>query len=118
MITAAVPKLPFIDKQATLHYYCTQLGFRLLNDYGDYLLIQKDQAELHLFSFPALQPSQSDFMIYLRLDGDIHGYYAQLQQQGVAIHPNGALAQKPWQQWEFSLLDPNGTLLTFGQSAD
>ncbi len=116
MITAVVPKLPFIDKQATLHYYTEQLGFHLLSDYGDYFLMEKDAAELHFFAFPGLQPSKSDFMIYLRMDAGIDVYYQKLQQRGVAIHPNGPLELKPWQQWEFSLLDPNGTLLTFGQS--
>jgi hypothetical protein len=118
MITAAIPKLPFIDKQATIDYYCTQLGFVLANDYGDYFLIEKDAAEIHFFAYPGLQPNKSDFMIYLRMEAGIHEYYQQLQRQLVAIHPNAALEQKPWQQWEFSLLDPNGTLLTFGQSVD
>jgi hypothetical protein len=34
----------------------------------------------------------------------------------VSIHPNGHLEDKPWQQREFSLLDPDNNLLTFGQS--
>jgi hypothetical protein len=33
----------------------------------------------------------------------------------VAIHPNGNLATKPWGQREFSVLDPDNNLLTFGQ---
>lgn len=32
------------------------------------------------------------------------------------IHPNGHLALKPWKQKEFSLLDPDNNLLTFGQT--
>ena len=32
------------------------------------------------------------------------------------IHPNGSLTTKPWGQKEFSLLDPDNNLLTFGQS--
>ena len=115
MITAAIPKLPFIDKQATLDFYIRQLGFELLSDYGDYLLLRRDGAELHFFSHPKLQPAQSDFMVYLRVDQGLQALYAQWQEQGVAIHPNGPLEAKPWGQWEFALLDPNGTLLTFGE---
>ena len=35
--------------------------------------------------------------------------------QKISIHPNGPLEIKPWGQKEFSLLDPDGNLLTFGQ---
>lgn len=34
----------------------------------------------------------------------------------VDIHPAGHLKAKPWGQKEFSLLDPDNNLLTFGQS--
>jgi len=32
------------------------------------------------------------------------------------IHPNGKLGIKPWGQKEFSILDPDNNLLTFGQN--
>lgn len=35
--------------------------------------------------------------------------------EDITIHPNGSLETKPWGMKEFSLLDPNGTLLTFGE---
>jgi hypothetical protein len=55
-------------------------------------------------------------MIYLRIDAAIETFYQQLQDLKVVIHPNGKLELKPWNQKEFSILDPNGTLLTFGQA--
>jgi uncharacterized glyoxalase superfamily protein PhnB len=116
MISSVVPKLPFIDKQKTLAFYVDQLGYTLQSDYGDYVVLNFPEAELHLFSFPTLVPTKSDFMIYLRVDKDIEKLYQQLQQAGVAIHPNGALKDAPWGQREFAILDPNGTLLTFGQA--
>lgn len=116
MITTAIPKLPFIDKQKTLDYYVNQLGFDLISDYGDYLILIQGSVELHFFSFAEFLPQKSDFMIYLRIDNDIEGYYQKLQDLGVKIHPNGKLESKVWHQKEFSIVDPNGTLLTFGQS--
>lgn len=116
MITTAIPKLPFIDKQKTINFYVNQLGFIVGADYGDYLLMDYGNVELHFFLFPGLNPRKSDFMIYLRIDNDIEGYYQKLQDLGVKIHPNGKLETKPWNQKEFSIIDPNGTLLTFGQS--
>ena len=116
MIKTIIPKLPFIDKQKTLDFYIDQLGFSLLSDYGDYILLSCDTVEIHFFSFPTLIPEKSDFMIYLRIDTDIEKYYQKLQKLEVEIHPNGTLETKPWNQKEFSIIDPNGTLLTFGQA--
>jgi uncharacterized glyoxalase superfamily protein PhnB len=88
----------------------------LLSDYGDYILMKKDEVEIHFFSFPTLDPKKSDFMIYLRIDDDIEKYYKELQNVGIEIHPNAKLEKKPWNQIEFAIIDPNGTLLTFGQA--
>lgn len=115
MITAIIPKLPFIDKGKTLSFY-ESLGFVLNSDYGDYCIISKDDFEIHLFSFNDLNPMKSDFMIYVRLENEIDGFYKKLMDNNIEIHPNGKLEVKPWNQIEFSIIDPNGTLLTFGQS--
>ncbi|MFC4738747.1 bleomycin resistance protein [Flavobacterium ponti] len=116
MITTVIPKLPFIDKQKTLNFYINQLGFSFLSDYGDYLLLSCDNVEIHFFSYPTFLPEKSDFMIYLRINSEIEKYYQKLQDLEVKIHPNGALETKPWNQKEFAIIDPNGTLLTFGQT--
>ena len=34
------------------------------------------------------------------------------------IHPNDPLALKPWGNREFSIVDPDGNLVTFQQAAD
>ena len=116
MISRVVPKLPFIDKEQTIKFYVNQLGFTLQSDYGDYIIIAFPNAELHFFAYADLKPSQSDFMIYLRVNGDIDDMYQMFQKEDVVIHPNGKLEDKPWGQREFSIVDPNGTLLTFGQA--
>lgn len=115
MITTIIPKLPFIDKQKTITFYA-KLGFSILSDYGDYLLLKNDKVELHFFSFPTLIPEKSDFMIYLKVDTAIEKLYQEVQSKAIKIHPNGTLETKPWNQKEFAIIDPNGTLLTFGQS--
>src|SRR6218665_1117862 len=100
MITSVIPKLPFIDKTKTVDFY-RNVGFDLIADYGDYLILSSAKTELHFFSFPDLVPQRSDFMIYLRTDADIEIYYQKLQDLGIAIHPNGKLGKKPWNQTEF-----------------
>lgn len=115
MITSVIPKLPFIDKQQTVDFY-VKLGYQLRSDYGDYIIMDLESAELHFFSYQNLEPSKSDFMIYFRVNEGIERMYQMFQNKNIAIHPNGKLQDKPWKQKEFSIIDPNGTLLTFGQS--
>ncbi|MCB0637845.1 MAG: VOC family protein [Lewinella sp.] len=115
MLTHIHPKLPMRDRAATLAYYQDQLGFALTGDHGDYLILKKDQIELHFFEFRALNPLQNDGQVYIRTD-DIDGLYQSLLARGVPIHPNAPLTTRPWGQREFALLDPDHNLLTFGQS--
>ena len=41
--------------------------------------------------------------------------YLMIKKYKIAIHPNGSLQKKPWKQREFTLLDPDNSLITFGQ---
>jgi hypothetical protein len=96
MLIQVIPKLPMRLKSRTKSYYIGQLGFLEMADYGDYLLLEKEGIEIHFFEFKALD--------------------AEFQEANVAIHPNAPLQQKPWGQIEFSLLDPDNNLITFGQA--
>ncbi len=105
------------DKAATLDYYVNQLGFAVLGDadYPEYLMVGRDGVELHFFLFRELNPTENYGQVYLRCVG-ISEFYQALVDRGVAIHPNGSLMRKPWGQVEFSLLDPDHNLLTFGEA--
>ncbi len=50
MITKIIPKLPFIDKQITICFYA-KLGFFVLADYENYLILKSDNVEIHFFHF-------------------------------------------------------------------
>ncbi len=114
MLTQIHPKLPMRDPIITKSYYIEQLQFKILSDYGDYLIIQKDAIEIHFFAFPTLDPLTNYGQVYIRTN-DIDQLYQSFQENKVAIHPNATLAEKPWGQKEFALLDPDHNLLTFGQ---
>lgn len=116
MLTHIHPKLPMRNKAATKAFYITQLGFSELADYGDYLLVQKDNIEIHFFEYKALDPQTNYGQVYIRTN-DIDHLYQAVQDNQVSIHPNGTLQTKPWGQTEFSLLDPDNNLLTFAQPA-
>jgi len=116
MLASISPKLPMRNKSATRDYYINSLGFKPLGetDYPEYLMLVKDQIELHFFTFKALKPKKNYGQVYIRVE-NIDAYYNALVAANVAIHPNGALSTKPWGQREFALLDPDSNLLTFGE---
>ena len=54
-------------------------------------------------------------MVYLRVDTGIDELYSQYLNCDPPINIIGKLDLKHWGQKEFAIIDPNGTLLTFGQ---
>ena len=105
------------NKTATRNYYINELGFHEFGstDYEGYLMVEKDNIQIHFFEFKELDPAQNYGQVYIRTN-EIEKLYQSLIANGVSIHPNGALQTKPWKQKEFSLLDPDSNLLTFGES--
>ena len=99
------------------HYYIDRLGFQDIGqtDYEAYLMLAKDNVELHFFLFKELNPLENYGQVYVRTNA-IDELYHTLIKNEVTIHPNGPLEVKPWGQKEFSLLDPDHNLLTFGES--
>ena len=116
MLTDIHPKLPMRDKTVTRDFYITQLGFHEFGsaDYDGYLMVEKDNIQIHFFEFIELDPKKNYGQVYIRTN-DIDRFYQSLLDNKVSIHPNGALQIKPWGQKEFALLDPDNNLLTFGQ---
>lgn len=117
MINAIIPKLPMRDKSITKAYYVQKLDFAEFGrtDFEYYLMLEKDKLQLHFFEFKDLNPFENYGQIYIRTV-EIEKLYQSLLNKDVSIHPNGKLEVKPWGQKEFSLLDPDHNLLTFGQN--
>lgn len=117
MWKAIIAKIPMIDKSTTKAFYMNALGFIDLgqSDYEFYLILAKDNLEIHFFENKKLNPFENDGQLYIRVE-NIDDLYQELIEKQVVIHPNGKLQNKPWGQREFSILDPNHNLLTFGQS--
>jgi len=117
MLEEIHPKLPMRNKSRTKDYYINRLGFKQLGseDYEEYLMIKKDEIEIHFFLFKDLNPKENYGQVYIRTD-NIDSLYNALLERKISIHPYGGLTLKPWGQKEFSLLDPDNNLLTFGQT--
>lgn len=116
MLTDINPKLPMRDKNITRVYY-NKLGFDEMGtaDFDGYLMMGKDQIQIHFFEFKQLDPKENYGQVYIRTDNIDHLYQSIIDNK-ISIHPNGPLQIKPWGQKEFALLDPDSNLLTFGQS--
>ncbi len=117
MLTDINPKLPMRDKTVTRDFYTNKLGFQEFGsaDYDGYLMMEKDNIQIHFFEFKDLDPKENYGQVYIRTN-NIEKLFQSLLDNKVDVHPNGKLATKPWGQKEFSLLDPDNNLLTFGQS--
>lgn len=117
MMTSIIPKLPMRNKATTRDFYLNQLGFADIGsaDFDGYLMVKKDNIEIHFFEFKELDPKENYGQVYIRIN-DIETLYRTLVNNNNSIHPAGHLQTKPWGQKEFAMLDPDNNLLTFGQS--
>jgi catechol 2,3-dioxygenase-like lactoylglutathione lyase family enzyme len=111
-LRGAIPILPSPDLEATRRFYGEHLGFRLLFARADYAALSRDGVELHFWRSedPRLPPLSS---CRIEVDG-IDRLYAEMQAQGV-VHPQGAIADKPWGTREFVVLDGHGNAITFAE---
>lgn len=118
MLTSVNPKLPMRDKACTKEFYLNGLEFHEFGstDFDGYLMVQKDAVQIHFFAFEALDPKKNYGQVYIRTEA-IDELYQLLLDKKISIHPAGALQLKTWGQKEFSILDPDNNLLTFGQNA-
>ena len=117
MLTNISPKLPMRNKKTTKAFYLNNLGFKEFGTthFEGYLMMEKDLIQIHFFEFKELDPKYNYGQVYIRTK-NIDAFYKSLLDKKTEIHPNGLLEIKPWQQKEFSILDPDNNLLTFGQS--
>ncbi len=117
MLTEINPKLPMRNKKITKEFYINRLGFKEFGSAGfdGYLMVEKDMIQIHFFEFKEIDPRENYGQVYIRTD-NIDKLYLSLIDDNINIHPNGKLEIKSWGQKEFSILDPDNNLLTFGQS--
>lgn len=117
MLTNIHPKLPMRNKEVTRDFYCNHLEFEIYGSehFEGYLMLKKDAIQIHFFEYKNLIPEENCGQVYIRTN-EIENLYAQFIRKGVKIHPNGNLELKHWGIKEFSILDPDNNLLTFGEN--
>ena len=111
MIIQTIPMLPSTDLKRTAAFY-QRLGFEVKGDTKDYLIVARDGQELHFFLHKGgKHADHSDFACYIRVEGliDLYDDYHAI---GLAAVPP---IEQPWGMKELYLVDPDGSLLRFGE---
>jgi hypothetical protein len=111
-LISVVPKLPALNLDETLEFY-SKLKFKLSGDviYPDYLMIHRDDIELHFFLHCDLNVLENYGMCYIRVQG-VDGLYKEFKKIIPELKPPEL---KPWGQKEFYLADNNHNGLAFGE---
>lgn len=112
-LVAAIPKLASLDIERSLAFF-ERLGFWRRGSYPDYGIVERDGVQIHFWlCTDARIPKETACRIAVE---GIEQLFEEFSAQQV-VHPNGKLARKPWGVWEFSILDPDGNLVTLQQAA-
>lgn len=109
------PFLASEDLPVSLAFYLDKLGFTLAWEWGqpaELAAVCRDEVELTLASRADAKPDGIS-RLYLHIDG-IDDYHAQLLDAGVVI--SVAIADRPYGMRDFSVTDPAGNVLCFGQA--
>ena len=117
MLRSACPILPSRDFDATVAFYAA-IGFGVsLRLDGQYLIVQRDGAELHFFHHPSHVPQDSDHGAYIRTD-DVDAVSDGIAAAGMPSedgYPRFQPAEDtPWGVREATVWDPDGNLLRIG----
>jgi hypothetical protein len=129
MFGKAIPNLPARDLDATAAMYA-RIGFERANRHDGYLIVEREDAELHFFASPELDPGTTAGMAYLRVV-DVDAFHAEVVAVGFEVlgpdelherWANGgplerisAVEDKPWGLRQFALFDVDNNLLQIGQ---
>lgn len=109
-ISATVPVLASLDLAQSVAFYTGYLGFRMLLQAADYLILERDGAELHFWACAERHLAENT-SCYVRTD-DCQALYNEFCGRGLALQPP---VLRPWGMIELSVTDPHGNLLKFGE---
>jgi len=118
MIKGAIPVLPAADVAESLKWWTEICGFTETfrdDTPPNYAGINRGEAYLHIAGMNDKSLARKvgeQTMVRLAVKG-IEPMYAEYQERGGTIHPNGALQTKPWGTKEFAAIDPNGVCVTY-----
>jgi uncharacterized glyoxalase superfamily protein PhnB len=106
----SIPVLPFDKRDPTLEFY-GRLGFDIGHEDSIYLMLRKDQVEVHL-ALLGHHFVRGPTTCYFRTpDVDLLFERLEMPEEAIIAMPQ----DMPWRMREFHLRDPFGNVLRFGQ---
>ncbi len=112
---SAIPILASSDIPRSVEFFCAKLGFTsLFVEESAYAVIVRGNVSLH-FRACAVRYISENTGCRIRVDG-IDKLYAECWAAKI-VHPRALLESKPWDAREFSVVDPDGNLVTFAEYA-
>ena len=119
MLTSVCPIFPSQNFTATAEFY-KKLGFDLMAQYDaeGYLILQREQVELHFFKIDKVDPYKSDHGAFVRVTdaNKLSHHYQTLDLPSDGIPRVTVAEDKPWGVCEFAIVDPDGNLLRVGHT--
>jgi len=117
MFKSACPILPSSDFEKTKAFY-DSLGFSIAGEYREqgYLILVRDDVEIHFFRYPEHVAETSDHGAYLRVKdaNALSSAYENLNLPTEGIPRFGKAGDKPWGVCELIVVDTDGNLLRIG----
>lgn len=117
MLNSICPIFPSTNFDRTSAFY-EQLGFRVASIYEaeGYLIISRDEVELHFFRAESNNPKESQHGAFVRVEDarKLSDEFERLSLPNEGIPRFGRAEDKPWGVCELAIIDPDGTLLRVG----
>jgi catechol 2,3-dioxygenase-like lactoylglutathione lyase family enzyme len=109
-----VPVLASLDVGVSRRFYVEHLGFDVVYEAPTYLIVRRDQMELHFWlASDKIHPESTS--CYIR-GAQIAALHAEFSARSVPRL--STFEVRPWNMKEFYIHDPHGNLLRFGTEPD
>jgi catechol 2,3-dioxygenase-like lactoylglutathione lyase family enzyme len=105
-----IPVLASLNIAESRDFYAGALGFSIIYEDGNYLIVRRDEMEIHFWlAGDRIHPENTS--CYIR-GGQIVALYEEYKARGVPRL--SSFEVRPWDMKEFYIHDPHGNLLRFG----
>lgn len=109
-IESTIPILASLNISESAAFYTTKLGFAERLRLDNYLIVDRDGAEIHFWLCADRRIAEST-ACYVRIP-NAQAFYEEFRDRGLNIAPP---AIRPWGMKEMYVSDPHGNLLKFGE---
>lgn len=111
-VHSTVPILASLNLDESVAFYTERLGFVLMAQLADYVIVGRDGCELHFYACDNALIAQNT-SCYVRTSST-QALYLEFKGRGADVKPP---EDRPWGMKELYVIDPHGNLLKFGEQA-